>query len=222
MVSRALQPPLRSAAANSRAAATGGRRPAVPVQDGGDSAVARVRRAPPLPNSVRVSASRRKSATVMCSSGGGSGLRAGERARHTARAIDPRAHVDHGAAGPLPRRAGEEDTREAAGDAERVSTSGGPEAPRVAGEYPGELRAAGYAERGARRSPEVRRGRVRAQGNGSGRGRAGGVDESRSSVEEARHEPSSKTSLIARARSGAIERMVSLSKCRWARWAACR
>src|SRR5918995_5887068 len=39
----------------------------------------RVRRALPLPNSVRASATRRKSATVVCSSGGGSGSVAGTR-----------------------------------------------------------------------------------------------------------------------------------------------
>src|SRR4051794_11018929 len=52
----------------------------------------RVRRALPLPNSVRASATRRKSATVVCSSGGGSGLQPAHGAAHLTR----HTHVDHG------------------------------------------------------------------------------------------------------------------------------
>src|ERR671916_2791699 len=68
----------------------------------------RVRRALPLPNSVRASATRRKSATVVCSSG--RWIRVGGRrtARHARRgALPPGAwHVDHGVrTDRLPRRA---------------------------------------------------------------------------------------------------------------------
>src|SRR3954451_6696490 len=90
MVSRALAPPLRRAAANSRAGSDRWTTSwPCPYRTAGTRPARRVRRALPLPNSVRVSASRRKSATVMCSSGGGTGLRAGARARHTARGKDP-------------------------------------------------------------------------------------------------------------------------------------
>src|SRR3954453_11910517 len=90
MVSRALAPPLRRAAANSRAGSDRWTTSwPCPYRTAGTRPARRVRRALPLPNSVRVSASRRKSATVVCSSGGGTGLRAGARARHTARGKDP-------------------------------------------------------------------------------------------------------------------------------------
>src|SRR3954454_24187656 len=90
IVSRALAPPLRRAAANSRAGRDRWTTSwPCPYRTAGTRPARRVRRALPLPNSVRVSASRRKSATVVCSSGGGTGLRAGARARHTARGKDP-------------------------------------------------------------------------------------------------------------------------------------
>ena len=65
MVSRTLAPPLRSAAANSRAGSDRWTTSwPCPYRTAGMRPARRVRRALPLPNSVRVSASRRKSATV--------------------------------------------------------------------------------------------------------------------------------------------------------------
>src|SRR3954469_8733687 len=75
IVSRALAPPLRRAAANSRAGSDRWTTSwPCPYRTAGTRPARRVRRALPLPNSVRGLATRRKSATVVCSSAGGSGL----------------------------------------------------------------------------------------------------------------------------------------------------
>src|SRR3712207_9179881 len=108
----------------------------------------RVRRALPLPNSVRASATRRKSATVVCSSRGGSGSVAGTR-RGTPLEGTRTSITEYGGPSPSPGnhpRVPEEQRQTRSGPsergpagspedgrdgnpAERVSRSGGPEAP---------------------------------------------------------------------------------------------
>src|SRR3954470_19108503 len=247
MVSRALEPPLRSAAANSRA---GNDRWTTswpcPYRTAGTRPARRVRRALPLPNSVRVSASRRKSATVMCSSTGGSGPRPAHE-RGTPRG---QTHVDHGeAVGPspspgyaakgtrtppttlrrgsvcadeqirdggfLPVSAHRAPSHEAPSDP-APTCPGGVRAPAVVQKpesgrtTPGArnyredapwdaVQAATFPSRTARGHPGQRQGRPRCY---------------EAPPKRLGAEPSSKTSLMARASSGAIDSTVSLSKWR--------
>src|SRR4051794_7312205 len=209
IVSRALAPPLRRAAANSRAGRDRWTTSwPCPYRTAGTRPARRVRRALPLPNSVRVSASRRKSATVVCSSGGGTGLRAGARARHTTRGKDPpetcTSITESGGPSPSP------------GNTKEDTWSGGAGARRAprgrTGKHPSEaVRRSG----GPEGPPRTDENGSAPQGHGTWpRWEPGGRQCYEAPSKRLVTEPSSKTSLMARARSGAIDRTVSLSNWR--------